>query len=1720
MQFFKTRGISSGERFFIEFQKEEEVQGQYNAIKKNDRFSILDWEWPAGDYTSYSIDIDGTNLIVAAALDGVKEDFLTGLRNIIDGDEYQFKNHAILFLLHKPLDSLINGSDNLCKGGMPLHLGEISKSIKEDIKESSSLSKHQKKLLDYTLQNKTNSFFVKRRSLFDLEVFLEVLGVGSIDKTQYTNLGLFKDSGLSGVLINDAKNIKNRFDQNSEWHDQIQNGHEYGHVESYLEKTFSDKGVAFLEIPEKWKLVDYVDLVKWAEEKQKQEGVDYINDNIINTTPEGSIYWDKADGDSAAKSRRRNICMFNPEQLKEVTFCFEFTGRIYSHGRKGMKNIHIDQLSTSGKVLTAKIKVDCSKGLELYKFGYDDPNSNNSFIFKIMILPFEESLLSGVKTCYVLDTNKPILEVNPDGNIIFNDCDREKRLIKLENNAVYDLKSDFKLELNVDEVELPEGKNDVDFTICGSGCDVCFRYALETQKPEFISGLQVWLDKRQNKSCFNPLIYFDNKKRKIVCLEHGIKRYYVQNEFRDNIKREQAIIDTGGLCWLEPEENRIEKVELELPGEIEQTYMSILNYYRDKKQLPSTSYLEDDLVCLYNDFIDKLIDCMDLRSRESLSPEIKTLSRLGTLSLGYGEGLILFTPLHPVNIAYQLTAIEALGDEKITHQIAERLGATNILPYLKKSKNELYAPIGQSHSPEWIYYSNTGLGSQTIAKKFVPILIKQKIKEFTSHFSQLFIDSRRPIRINLINMGDCSEALTGIFEYYQDSFTDKKHIAEEDVSPVIVHIYANKKQTTKFEELSQYTDQETIEREFKLNLNKYNDYDPQVWLDIFHSKVHFYSSTTVDNNYDYAHISFFQFDSTKAKVSNYDIEKVPSGFSLGGLISDLSSVNENNNYRSCFGFKGEDADQNKLTKLARLYNPLIHVAGTDDIYDDKQTTATVINANVRNELEGIYQASQWVTFIDPKVDLSFFKESKDVVIIHYSDQYNNASGYDAITVTKKCSQYQQALALIMEQNSVPVEINDINRIIDIFNAVNGDWLLRLNSQKNRGGFKEEKISILAAVKAGLAFLDTPDIIWIPVSLEEILRVSGGVGLSQKDGLFSSKNLGEVGKTSDDILFIGLQRNNDKVKMHLLPVEVKVGNINSQTVKDAKIQALHTRDLLEKHLSGNDITGKIYRNFFAKMALVGASKLSLYDVWPEYCEKWDRVNELRHHLLNDQFSLAWDLDNIIGKAGFISFKQSTDFGTRTVINNTEYIYHVELLNSDTLKFLTESIDSIKDEIDNLKVNYVSGNDTAQVDPSHLTVGAPTINNIEDCRDEDPVLPSTLTSNQESKSRSTPKEPLNILFGHHANNGNPINWFPTDTNKVMHPNMGIIGTMGTGKTQFTKSMIAQLAWNDKNNVNGKKVGILIFDYKGDYIKDDFVQATNAKVYNLHCLPYNPLAIIQGDQFTPMLPLHTANNIKESIATAFGLGVKQKQKLRDCIMAAYETKGINKGNRATWNQSAPTISEMCEIYLNDPDVAQDSLYAAISNLYDFEIFESDNSKTKSLYEIIDGVTVINLSGYDSNIQNLVVAITLDLFYTQMQRTGHSEIAGQFRQLTKFVLVDEADNFLGKDFASIKKIMKEGREFGVGTILSTQFLNHFSTGENEYSNYILTWVVHRVNEIRSREIESLFNANDKDTRDQLISRIKELDKHHSIVNLAGSSPVMMKDKAFWELQKGEVSG
>ena len=102
------------------------------------------------------------------------------------------------------------------------------------------------------------------------------------------------------------------------------------------------------------------------------------------------------------------------------------------------------------------------------------------------------------------------------------------------------------------------------------------------------------------------------------------------------------------------------------------------------------------------------------------------------------------------------------------------------------------------------------------------------------------------------------------------------------------------------------------------------------------------------------------------------------------------------------------------------------------------------------------------------------------------------------------------------------------------------------------------------------------------------------------------------------------------------------------------------------------------------------------------------------------------------------------------------------------------------------------------------------------------------------------------------------------------------------------------------------------------------------------------------------------------------------------------------------------------------------------------------------------------------------------------------------------------------MKKILKEGREFGVGTILSTQFLKHFGNGDDDYAKYILTWVVHNVSDLKNSDVDFVFKTEAKSQDSvMLYNSIKALEKHHSIVKIGTEKHVYVEDLPFWKLMK-----
>ena len=1126
-----------------------------------------------------------------------------------------------------------------------------------------------------------------------------------------------------------------------------------------------------------------------------------------------------------------------------------------------------------------------------------------------------------------------------------------------------------------------------------------------------------------------------------------------------------------------------------------------------------------------------------------LSAEQNNTLKLGTV-YDLSQNIVAFSPVHPLNVMYQLQIRKEQRLGSVRDDIVDRLTSANLLPYIKNDQQMIYEVVEQHESPEWRYYTPIDGDRYNGIRDFVPKLVAEKIEEYYAHFKFLFKDiGDNKMILSLHNLGDCKEVFLGIIRYFKRQIAS--NCMPEEILNFEVNIYSDKDAVAHHNDFSVLSNLKRT-KEYLCDIDKKYEHNSDLSA-LLVSKVQYYIHKETDDTYRYAHIAFYEMMSSD-KCGDSQISRLTTGTSLNGLISGVPSVLDEGWYKT--GFGTQHAPKTPLNVFAALLNSIYRVAYSSSTYTPDHCITTEVHKKSNIQLNKVYSVANWVVFVDPKVDLSFFYQdelSKDLLIIHYGDQNSSASGYNAITVTRKAEQYERIIAQELAKKNVKADTTATKRIIDFFNAVNGRWLLRLISSKRAldSTFSREKMSIISAVKFAMAYYTHENIVWVPVSLEELLRVSGNTGLSQNNGLLSAKNLAfDHGATCDDLLLIGIEKADQGIYVHLHPVEVKIGLNDAGVIDKAKDQVINTYKGLLHALwpdgeERNSIERKVVRNFIMQLAILSCEKMKLYDIYPE--ETWQLVlDDCREDLLNENYEISEDVNEYIGIGTIISFKQTASLISGEIDKETN-IAILQLPEREGYEYLVKTVAQVADDVERCKFlpprlsKFYTADHTEAVKeyeqqkevykealkelPSEIPE-EPVIHEDDQAGNtpvEHPDNPEPVIPGPSSETKPEEKE-ISILFGQDQSSGAPLFWHPGNTDEVFHTNTGIIGTMGTGKTQFTQSLVTQLYRERVNNVESPDIGILIFDYKGDYneSKENFVKATNAKVLKPYHLPYNPLALTQPRVFKPLLPIHVANTFNDTLSRVYHLGPKQSSTLLNCIKSAYVSKGIIPSDPKTWTLPAPTFQSVYSLYMGDDDIKKgDSLEAALRTLADFEVFEADSRNTESLFDLLKGVVVIDISGYDTDLQNLIIAITLDLFYAQMQARGSSKLSGNHRQLTKMILVDEADNFLHEGFPSLKKILKEGREFGVGTILSTQFLKHFGSGDDDFSKYILTWVVHNVADLKNTDIRFVFNTEANSAEEaKLFGDVKKLQKHYSIVKMGNhSKPIYIKDKAFWEL-------
>lgn len=255
---------------------------------------------------------------------------------------------------------------------------------------------------------------------------------------------------------------------------------------------------------------------------------------------------------------------------------------------------------------------------------------------------------------------------------------------------------------------------------------------------------------------------------------------------------------------------------------------------------------------------------------------------------------------------------------------------------------------------------------------------------------------------------------------------------------------------------------------------------------------------------------------------------------------------------------------------------------------------------------------------------------------------------------------------------------------------------------------------------------------------------------------------------------------------------------------------------------------------------------------------------------------------------------------------------------------------------------------------------------------------------------------------------------------NPHVSITGETGSGKTQATKAIISDL--------RAQGLPALVLDFKDDYTDDDYAAAEGFEVYDasFSSLPFNPLTPPVDAKSGRINPAHHIHQLSEIVKRIYKLGDQQAFRLREAIKQAYDDAGIGSKPTVVADGTVFPPFEAVRDHLTG-DKANEALLGRLSPIFDLGLFGTAHGKD-DLDAFMRSSAVVRLGQLPGDeTKNSVAEFFLMALYNFLIRQPHTHTLG------RLLILDEAWRLVESPF--LIPLMREGRAFGLGVIIATQF-------------------------------------------------------------------------------------
>lgn len=1617
-------------RYYLQLPSIQTSETLFNALKKEEASLPFFYQHEKGNerYETIALTYHGYKFFIAIVNDSITSSFLVTLRNAMSLQQGEWKNASLVLLTSNLQDSIKDGSIHLIHEGMPLHVEQFIGSL-EDMIESQITDPMSRRIIKHFLGRREREYALENTTFLDFEDVLQIANKDEVTKEDYRELHYFPDEELRHILSEQEtlpisspawrkkeKEIQQRLDQNTELHHDIEQTREQGSAREELEARFGT-GRKELEPKkdvekDKWYETDLTKILNWEEAIKSTSKLELYNDNIQCVNKEVEL-WKLPKGTTAAGLREWNMIAFVPPHLgkQQIEIKIPFN--------QNLKKEHILSRSQSYTEASRKqliITADNEDGANFYRSVYRH-EGKTPYTFNLLVLTARSEPFESIRYNYKIQTGQKAnyaIELQIDDQHFKLGTGQEKAVAIKENEQVIisDLNETLKIEV---EPMASADNHSVKCYIQTPTFTVPIVIKDEALRIYPMTAHQIWLEKF--------------KKQQSIELIEDQSKAVVQDYLYTTYKDERAYFDIEKR-WAEEKwsygiytESDLASRDLPLPVKVKQAYHEFLQVVHEKGSIHSFTFYDEALRLKAKKYVEAFLNEIENIERDAiLTDEVRNLMKLGRIDV---NDELIYTSFSPLNVAYQLELQKEIKGQAIDKNTIERIQSSHFAPLIVEKV--AYKPVVHGRMSEWTIYRPSEEVNVGESNLYLAQLVQEKIEQFYEYYPYLFsISEHAPLKISIVNIPDDREVVKGLLNMYLKEVKKGKEL--HSLRPIDISAYMRNYRVSHFEVFQQMESYEEVEHYFQ-GLSFTNKYE--IPRDVFQQLQGLirYSVYSLDRAIMYAHLSFYKMDG-KSEIVQQKIQDLPDSLALNGLLtSSTSQVTKEGGYR--IGFGTGDQWHNKETLLERSiikWNEYVAnmMSNGSNPYNKEIALSTRVHELNEKLLEDLYEQTNWVTFINPEVDLLYFTEGQDdLIIVHYSDQLSSSHSYDAITVTNKSTQYVQVIKQFLESRQIETTHKEIEETIKAFNVFNGEWLLR--AIQNKSHDQREKMSVLSAVKLSLKYFKekAPNITWIPISMEEIVRVSNAIQLNKKQGLFSGKTVGRSGNCSDDLLMMGFELNEeDQLILYLYPIEVKIGYNKENVIEKGISQVKELNDRLHEVLSDSTFESQFMRHFFAERMITVAQKMAQQQFWgstPWITEK------ISHRLLNGQFTISMNELPSFGEGIIFSFKKEEENENSTRRENIVVLNYPEQMGYE---WLTKSMDDIIAA--NIDMDLDVESVTKQENEEHSFSRENTVkDSASEAKEEDA---------QQVKERDNDTQP-NVQEGT-AKSARPLigytqydlarNW---EFNHPELPNRHLLigGRSGQGKTYFIQSLLMDLSKAGQPS--------LVIDYSSSYtptqLEEEFVNQLGNRLKERGVsrakMPINPFMrrtrIVSGVEELEST-VETAGRVMSVFKSVYRtFGPQQEMALYSAIKNGLENYG-----------SRMTMSLLQEELMNLEIVSRNVVNSILSRLIQFiDLDPFDYSSEEVWDDYFQGngqVTILQLDGYSQiEIKKLLTEFILwDLWYYRLGKTQDDPIA---------VVLDEAQNLSFNEGSPANLILREGRKFGWSAWFATQTFTNFSADE-----------------------------------------------------------------------------